>query len=175
MALPQLPNIIDSAQLAKIKSNLSPRDRVNSEYSEEIQRAKQNPTIIFDSSSTPSSLGKGTLLGLTYPIQLNGRGGLELSSGYDRVGQQIYEILDTRFGERIYRPFLGTPELLFETISESLLGQTLKSQILSSIPYLREENVRVLVYMKESGLCETSVFYNTDGSEQGLVKYQFQI
>lgn len=175
MALPQLPNLIDSEQLAQIKSNLSPRDLVNSEYSREIRKARENPRVLFDDTSTPSSLGKGTMLGLTYPLEINESGGLKLSSGYDRVGQQIYEILDTRYGERIYRPYLGTPELLFETISESLLGQTLKSQILSSIPYLKEENLKVNISMKETGLCEAVIFYSTDGTAQGLVKYQFQV
>lgn len=175
MSLPQLPNQINSAQLQAIKDNLAPRDRVNSEYSEQISRSKQNPVLLFDDLSTPNSLAQATLTGLTYPIELNDSGGVKLSSGYDRIGQQIYEILDTRYGERIYRPFLGTPELLFETISESLLAQALRSQILSSIPYLKEENVRVVVYMKDSGLCETTVFYSTDGAAQGLIRYQFQV
>lgn len=170
---PKLPNVIDSDQLARIKSNFLPRDRANSEYSDQISALRQTPTVIFDSLSDSNSLSKGTMLGLTYPIELDGNGGLSLSSGYDRVAQQIFEVLDTRFGERVVRPFLGTPEVLFETISESVLQQTLKSQILSAIPYLREENLKLVVYMKDSGLCELTVFYSTDGVSQGMVKYQF--
>lgn len=175
MSLPQLPNLIDSSQLTQIKEKFAARDRVNSEYSDEIRRERENPIVLFSDLSSPSSLGQGTLLGLSYPLELDGNGGLKLSSGFDRIGEQIHEVLDTRYGERIYRPFLGTPELLFETISESALSQTLKSQILASIPYLKEENVRVAVYMKESGLCETTIHYSTDGTAQGLVRYQFQV
>ena len=174
MALPNLPNIIDSAQLARIKNNFLPRDRVNSEYSEQISALRQNPQILFNDLSTPTSLSQGTMTGLTYPIATNDSGGLSLSSGYDRIGQQIFEVLDTRFGERVYRPFLGTPELLFETISESLLQQTLKSQILYAIPYLREDDVKVNATMRDSGLCEVVVYYSTNGANQGLVKYQFK-
>lgn len=173
MDLPKLPNVIDSEQLARIKSNFLPRDRVNSEYSNEISSLKSNPTVLFNDFSNSDSLAQGTMLGLTYPLELDGNGGLKLSSGYDRIGQQIFEILDTRFGERVYRPFLGTPEILFETVSESILQQTIKSQILSAIPYLKEENIRVVAYVKDTGLCELTIFYNTEGSRQGLVKYQF--
>jgi phage baseplate assembly protein W len=173
MDLPQLPNAVDSEQLARIKSNFLPRDRVNSEYTDQITFLRQNPTVLFDDFSTANSLSRGTMLGLTYPIELDGNGGLKLSSGYDRVGQQIFEVLDTRFGERVYRPFLGTPEILFETVSESVLQQTIKSQVLSAIPYLKEENVRVVAYIKDSGLCELTIFYSTEGTRQGLVRYQF--
>lgn len=173
MALPNLPNIIDSAQLARIKNNFLPRDRVNSEYSDQISALRQNPQVLFNDLSTPSSLSQGTMKGLTYPITVNESGGLSLSSGYERIGQQIFEVLDTRFGERVYRPFLGTPELLFETISESLLQQTIKSQILYAIPYLREDDVQVNAAMRDSGLCEVVVHYSTNGTNQGLVKYQF--
>lgn len=173
--LPSLPNRIDTEELTRIKNNFAPRDRVNSEYSSQIKAARSNPLIIFNDLSTSKSLPQGTLLGLAYPLELDGSGGLKLSSGYDRIGQQIFEILDTRYGERVYRPFFGTPELLFETISESVLQETLRSQIVSSIPFLESNNVRVLANMMESGLCEVVVYYSTTGSEQAMVKYQFQI
>lgn len=173
MTIPNLPNIIDSAQLARIKNNFLPRDRVNSEYSDQISSLRQNPQVLFSDLSTPSSLSEGTMRGLTYPLTINESGGLSISSGYERIGQQIYEVLDTRFGERVYRPFLGTPELLFETISESLIQQTIKSQILYAIPYLREDDIKVNASMMDSGLCEIAVYYSTSGANQGIVKYQF--
>ena len=175
MNLPELPNRIDSEELIRIKNNFSPRDRVNSEYSQQIASQKSNPTVIFNDLSTSSSLPQGTLLGLSYPIEINENGGLKLNSGYERLGQQILEVLDTRIGERVYRPFFGIPELLFETISESLLQETLKSQILSGVPILDSNNVRVLVSMSESGLCEITVYYSTTGTEQAMVRYQFRV
>lgn len=175
MNLPDLPNRIDNAELTRIKNNFAPRDRVNSEYSQQITSARSNPIVIFNDLSTSKSLPNGTLLGLSYPLELDGNGSLKLSSGYDRIGQQIFEVLDTRFGERIYRPFFGTPELLFETISESLLQENLRSQLLSDIPFLEPSNVRVQVYMMESGLCEVTVYYSTNGSQTSIVKYQFQV
>lgn len=175
MNLPELPNRIDSEELIRIKNNFSPRDRVNSEYSQQITSQRSNPTVIFNDLSTSSSLPQGTLLGLSYPIEIDENGGLKLDSGYERLGQQILEVLDTRIGERVYRPFFGIPELLFETISESLLQETLKSQILSGVPILDSNNVRVLVSMSESGLCEITVYYSTTGTEQAMVRYQFRV
>lgn len=175
MTLPSLPNRIDTEELTRIKNNFAPRDRVNSEYSSQISSTKSNPLVIFNDLSSSKSLPQGTLLGLAYPLELDNNGGLKLSSGYERIGEQIFEILDTRYGERVYRPFFGTPELLFETISESVLQETLRSQIVSSIPFLESGNVRVQAYMKESGLCEVTVYYSTTGSEQAMVRYQFQV
>ncbi len=175
MNLPELPNRIDTEELTRIKNNFAPRERINSEYAQQITSARANPTVIFNDLSTSKALPQGTLLGLTYPLELDGKGGLKLSSGYDRIGQQIFEVLDTRYGERVYRPFFGTPELLFETISESVLQEKLRSQLLSDIPFLEPNNVRVQVYMMESGLCEITVHYSTNGSQTALVKYQFQV
>jgi phage baseplate assembly protein W len=111
--------------------------------------------------------------GLKYPLELDGDGGLKLSANYTRIGEQILEMLDTRIGERVYRPFFGIPELLFETIDEYALAQSLKSQLLGFLPVITELDVKVALL--ESGGANIVVFYSVAGGESAMVKYSFSL
>lgn len=171
----EYPNRIDTAELNKIREKFALRDRYNFDNSEVLQREKRNPAIYFDNLSTPASLEKNTLRGMTYPLELDGQGGLSISYGIERVGQAIQEVLETRVGERIGNPYLGIRELLFETISEDVEAQSIKRQLLSSIPYLREENLSVLVTIGEEGTCYILCKYAVEGLSDVLVKYNYGI
>lgn len=169
--LPKITARIDTPELQRIKNQLALRDRINADRYEQTQLERKNPSIIFSNQSSPS-LSDATLRGLTYPIELNGKGGLKLSSNYERIGEQILEVLQTRIGERVYRPFFGIPELLFETIDEYSLAQTIKSQVSSSIPPGVELEVKVS--LSEDGGANIVVFYSVEGSEPSLVRYAFR-
>jgi len=104
---------------------------------------------------------------------LDGKGGLKLSSNYDRIGEQILELLETRIGERVYRPFLGTPELLFESIDEYALAQTLRSQLRAFLPTVTELEAKVT--LREDGSANIIVFYSVEGSETAMVKYSYSL
>ena len=155
-------NRIDTPELDRIKNKFALRDRLNMEN----RGSRQNPELFFDSSSTNSSLQNNTLRGLTYPLQLDGNGGISTSYGYDRIGQAIQEVLETRIGERVGSPFLGTRELLFETLSEDIEEQNIKKQILSAVPYLSEESLNVSLSIGEEGTCYITVRYAVDSGEQ---------
>lgn len=161
---------IDSAELLRIKNNFALRERINSDRYELDVIERRSPTVFF-SPIDQTSLAEGTLTGLKYPLELDGKGGLSLSTNYDRVGEQILEVLQTRFGERVYRPFFGIPELLFETIDESTLSQTIKSQIESSIPPGVE--LKVKVYLNELGEASIVVYYSVENSQTSIIKYKF--
>lgn len=171
MDIPQIKPRIDTLELQRIKNQLALRDRINADNYENNQLARRNPPVIFSEQSGPS-LSETALRGLKYPLQLDGKGGISLSSNYDRVGEQILEVLETRIGERVYRPFFGIPELLFETIDESTLSQTIKSQIVSSVP--SGVQLEVKVSLAEDGSAVIVVFYSVEGSEPSLVKYAFR-
>jgi phage baseplate assembly protein W len=169
----QIASRIDSVELAAIKNQFSLRDRINSDRYEQNQYEQRNPAIIFDRFSKPSQLTQSTLLGLKYPLELDGQGGLKLSSGYDRVGEQILEVLETRLGERVYRPFFGIPEMLFESIDEYALALDIQSQLTAFIPILQSVDVRVS--LSEDGSAQLFVFYSVEGSESSMVKYSFSL
>lgn len=170
--LPQSPSSrIDTEELLRIKNNFALRDRSNADRYEELQIEKANPTLFFDSSAKSSDLTQSTLQGLKYPLELDGNGGLKLSSGYDRIGEQILEVLETRFGERVYRPYFGIQEVLFETVDEYALAQSIKSQLQAFLPAV--PNIEVRVSLSEDGGAQIIVFYSVEGSEAALVKYSF--
>ena len=169
----QIQARIDSEELAGIKNQFALRDRINADRYELTQAERKSPALVFDSSASQATLSDSTLRGLKYPLELDGAGGLKLSSNYDRIGEQILEVLQTRIGERVYRPFFGVPEILFETIDEYTLAQTIKSQLLASIPLV--PNLDVRVSLSEDGGANIAVFYSVEGSEPRLVKYAFSI
>ena len=169
--LPQITSRVDTNELQNIKNQLALRDRINADRYENTQLERRNPRVIF-SEQSGSSLADTALRGLKYPLELNGKGGLSLSSNYDRVGEQILEVLQTRIGERVYRPFFGIPELLFETIDEYTLAQTIRSQIGSVVPTGVELEVKVS--LSEDGGAQIVVFYSVEGSQPSLVKYSFR-
>lgn len=168
------PNNIDSAELSRIKNNFKLRDRSNSENRDDVLRRKRNPVLYFDSLSSPETLEKTTLRGLSYPLELDGQGGLKMSYGIDRIGEAMSEVFETKIGERIARPFMGTRDLMFETITEEAEAQSIKRQIINAIPYLREEDLYVSLSLSEDGTCYVSCRYSVEGISDVLVEYNYQ-
>jgi phage baseplate assembly protein W len=163
------PNRIDTTELSRIKNQFLLRDRANIEGLD-----RKAPTLYFDRLSTPSSLNSNTLSGIYYPIELDGDGGIKIAHGYDRIGQAIKEVFETRIGERIGQPFFGVRELLFETISEDTEAQSIKRQLLSAIPYLSTDMLSVSLSLTEDGTCFINATYSVEGGENVLVSYSFR-
>lgn len=170
---PQITSRIDSEELAKIKNQFALRDRINSDRYELTQIERKNPQILFNETTKPGAITQSTMRGLKYPLELDGNGGLKLSANYDRIGEQILEVLETRIGERAYRPFFGLQEMMFEAIDEYTLAQSIKSQLLSALPVVPELDVKVS--LREDGGANIVVFYSVEGSEQAMVRYSFSL
>ncbi len=62
--------------------------------------------------------------GWSFPPRPDGRGGIALVSGADKIAQSIWIILSTAMGERVMRPTFGSRlhELVFATSSAETLG-----------------------------------------------------
>lgn len=166
---------VDSAELNRIKSKFASASRANAEFYESRQLERTNPRVIFTQpgSAEEAQLGENTLLGLSYPLELDGAGGLKLSSNYDRVAEQILEVLETRIGERVYRPFFGLPEILFETIDENTLAQSIKAQLEASLSVVPELSVQVRI--DEQGSSDLYIWYSVGGLAPQLIKYTFRV
>jgi len=165
-----LPSQIDSEELNRIKSNFKVGDNYRSESYEQNQYNRKFPEIVTKGKfNTGSGFTENTLVGLSYPLELDGNGGIKTASNYERISQQIIEVLDTRIGERVLRRSLGLPELIFETLSESVLSQVIKKQILSSLPLNIE--MEVSVEISDNGIAVIFVGYSLEGSERYLIKY----
>ena len=164
------PSRIDTEELQRIKSNFKLGDNIRSLTYEQNKYNRANPQLIQKGLyTTETGVGEGTLFGLSYPLELNDNGGIKTASNFDRISQQIIEILDTRVGERVYRRFFGIPELIVETISESVLSQLIKKQILSALPFKLDMDVSVEI--DEEGTAVVLIGYSLEGSEKYLIKY----
>ena len=164
------PSRVDNRDLQKIQSNFQVKDNLRSENSELIKSSRARAELIRSGGiSTDEKYGAGSIQGLSYPLELDGNGGIKTSSNYQRISEQIVEILDTRIGERVYRQCFGIPETIFETISEDVLGQLIKKQIKEAIPFNLELDVSVEI--NEEGTAIIYVGYSLENSGKFLIKY----
>ncbi len=167
---PSYPSQIDSEELKGIKQNFQIADNLRAEQSAGLKRSRENPEIIRSGKiSTDSKYGSRSIKGLSYPLELNGAGGLKTSENFSRLSEQIREVLDTKVGERVYRQFFGLPELVFETISEAVLSQIIKKQILEALPFDLELDVSVEI--DEDGRSVIYVGYSLEQSGRYIIKY----
>lgn len=74
------------------------------------------------------------LRGISYPLQLNGKGGLKLSTGSDIIKEQIISALETRPGERIMIPLYGMSEHIFNAYGPSVIISDIENQIQRWVP-----------------------------------------
>lgn len=155
-------NLLDRADLTQL------RDRILSDQQQrDRQQAKPPAAVINDFTEY-----KGSYIGgLTYPLKLNGRGGLSLSYNDDRVRQQIIEVLETRIGERIYRKFFGMPDVLFDSISEDVLSNSVRKQLEASIPDIAALEYDINIRATENGDMIIVVSYNLNGSSTPSTLY----
>lgn len=164
------PSQRDNRDLQKIKTNFQIKDNLRSENSEAIKSSRARAELIRSGSiSTDEKYGASSIRGLSYPLELDGNGGLKISSNYSRLAEQIVEILDTRVGERVYRQFFGIPEMVFETISEDVLSQIIKKQIKEAVPFDLELDVSVEI--NEEGTAIIYVGYSLEQSGKYIIKY----
>ena len=75
--------------------------------------------VNFENESSDRYLGAG----LSFPLQTNVQGGLELSAEAQKVKESIWLILRTDLGERVYRPDFGCrlSELAFAPLNNDTL------------------------------------------------------
>ncbi len=160
----------DSDELRRVTSKFQVADNERSELFELRQENRKNPVISSSGIiSQDDKFAESSISGLTYPLQLNGEGGLKTSSNFSRLSEQIKEILETKVGERVYRQFFGLPELIFETISEDVLAALIKKQLLESIPF--EVDLEVDVGIDEAGTANIFVRYSLEKAGSFIVKH----
>jgi hypothetical protein len=167
---PSYSSQIDTEELQRIKSKFQLADNIRSERRDIIQSSRINPKIVRSGKiSEDNKYAANSLKGLSYPLQLDGNGGLKTSSNFSRLSEQILEVLDTKVGERVYKQFFGLPELVFETISESVLASIIKKQIENAVPFSVELDVSVEI--DDNGRAVIYVGYSLEDSGRYIIKY----
>ena len=160
----------DSAELQRIKSQFQVSDNERSELFELRDENRKNPVVSSSGIiSNDDKFAESSISGLTYPLQLDGNGGLRTSSNYTRLSEQIKEVLETKIGERVYRQFFGLPDLIFETISEDVLASLIKKQLIEALPFDVELDVSVRI--DEEGTATIFVKYELEAAGSFIVKH----
>lgn len=119
------------------------RDRV-------MNMAPNPPVRNFQIVSDRSQYLGQPIRGLTFPLTIS-NGSLAISQDEDRIVEQIFEVVQTLVGERVYRQFFGLPSLVFESVSESVLKQRIESQLKKSVSIPQIElNVKINNLHQES-------------------------
>lgn len=155
-------NLLDRADLVQL------RDKILSDQQlRDRQRAKPAAAVINDFTEYQGSY----IGGLTYPLKLDGRGGLSVSYNDDRIRQQIIEVLETRIGERIYRKFFGMPDVLFDSISEDVLANSIRRQLVASVPDIVALEYDINIRATEDGDMIIVVSYNLQGTSDRTTLY----
>lgn len=110
-------------------------------------------------------LGKAYLgTGLAFPVGVNNRGEIALSSGAQDIEQSIRIILGTRPGERVMRPTFGCKahDLLFElrnATTASLLKKYVTDALTFWEPRIQILQVRVLIDDGMDGSIQVEIDY----------------
>jgi phage baseplate assembly protein W len=157
-----LNNILDRADLLQLRNTL-----LNDQSRIDRERSKPAAAVINDFTQY-----KGSYIGgLSYPLRLNNKGGLSLSYNDDRIREQIIEVLETRIGERIYRKFFGMPDVLFDSISEDILANSVRKQLEASIPDIVALEYDINIRSTENGDMIIIVSYNLEGSSDRSTLY----
>ena len=68
--------------------------------------------------------------GIKYPLEIDTKGRLALSSGPVLGAQALASILDTSPGERVMQPDYGAGDGLFEPLSAAVLEERLNDQVI---------------------------------------------
>lgn len=163
-----LNNILGKDDILQIREQLL----INNAEQQRAQNISASNSIINEFTKY-----KGSYIGgLTYPLKLNGAGGLSLSYNNDRIEEQIMEVLETRIGERIYRKFFGMPDLLFESISEDVVANVLRKQLVESIPSFVDIDFNISLRATEDGtLIVVVLYYFPDSPQPNELIYQVSI
>lgn len=102
--------------------------------------------------------------GLAFPVQVNARGEIALSSGAQDIEQSIRIILGTRPGERVMRPTFGCKahDLLFElrdATTASLLKKYVNDALTFWEPRIQVLQVRSLLDDAMDGAIQVEIDY----------------
>lgn len=104
--------------------------------------------------------------GLTFPLQLDGRGNLSVSTDYDLVREHIVSVIQTRPFERVMRLDYGLPDQVFRVVQPEIIDAKMARAIEKEVTEV--ENLRVFGtwLASEDGIYNVSIYYSLDGVPQ---------
>ncbi len=100
-----------------------------------------------------------------YPIALDEKGRIKLSYDADIDRDSIFSTIETRPGERIERPNYGTPDFVFEGLTDAVsIPSRVEVALTDQISTVPKFEVTGTVY--DEGILDMAIAYFVDGEAQ---------
>ncbi|MEX2447029.1 MAG: GPW/gp25 family protein [Dehalococcoidia bacterium] len=102
--------------------------------------------------------------GWTFPVRMNARGGIALTSGTEEIDAALRMILSTAQGERVMRPEFGCAiwDLLFHPVDANTLGQmeqSVRDAVAQWEPRIDLEEVTATPDEEDAALVQIEIAY----------------
>ena len=108
---------------------------------------------------------------LTYPLALDGKGNLAVSSGSEAIKQQVVSVLQTRPYERAYRADYGFDDKIFDIVEPNAINARIIKSIEDNVKGVH--NVRVVHVSTPSelddGVYRVQILYEVEGKADSVV------
>ena len=100
-----------------------------------------------------------------YPIQLDSNGRIKLSYDTDCDRDAIFSVLETRPGERIERPTYGTPDFVFEGLTNAVaIPSRVEAALTDQISTV--DSFEVTGAVQDEGILTMEISYFVGGDPQ---------
>jgi hypothetical protein len=100
-----------------------------------------------------------------YPIQLDEKGRIKLSYGMECDRDSIFSTIETRPGERVERPLYGTPDFVFEGLTDAIsIPSRIEVALTDQISTVQKFEVAGTVF--DAGILDMTIAYFVDGEPQ---------
>lgn len=105
--------------------------------------------------------------GLTYPLTLDGKGGLKTSSDLDLVKEHIYSVLETLPFERIMRAHYGLNNQVMNAIDSTLIDLQVKRALEEEVVEVESFDVVNLSTPDDlaNGIYNLSIYWTFEGQK----------
>lgn len=114
--------------------------------------------------------------GLSYPLELDGRGGLKTVEDVDLVKQQILSVLETLPFERVMRQDYGTPDQILNAMNPILTNLQVKRALEMNVPNATSIRVEGDISKADDGVYNLRIYWthSNTGAIQPPINVQLE-
>lgn len=100
-----------------------------------------------------------------YPIQLDEKGRIKLDYDVECDSSAIFSTIETRPGERVERPLYGTPDFVFEGLTDAVsIPSRIEAALTDQISTVQKFEVTGAV--ADAGILDVAIAYFVEGEAQ---------
>ncbi|HEY9835444.1 MAG TPA: GPW/gp25 family protein [Vampirovibrionales bacterium] len=107
--------------------------------------------------------------GFAYPLKAED-GGLKLSEDLDLIRESIFEVLETRWFERVMRPSYGIPEYVFTAVQNvDVVAEQIRQALETQVRDV--DSFRVTGEITDDGVMRLDIDYTISKVSQPSIRY----